>query len=345
MSKDLNSLSSYQYELPPELIAQAPCDPRDMSRLMVVDRATGSITEMVFKDLVDFLEPGDSLVFNDTKVIPARLYGRRKTGGSAEVLLVRKHQDGTWEILARPAKKLPVGSTIDFSEELTCQVLGELPNGGKRVRFFHQGEFEQVLQRHGKVPLPHYIGRDVQEGDLEQYQTVYAKNPGAVAAPTAGLHFTNDVLSRLDTKGIGKTTITLHVGVGTFRPVQTEDIRQHQMHPEHLVITPESAEVLNRRPVGKRQICVGSTSCRALETASSPEGVISPGEFETMIFIRPGYQFKYVKSLLTNFHLPGSSLLMLISAFAGYELTMEAYAKAVKERYRFFSYGDAMLIL
>lgn len=345
MTQDLYSLEAYQYHLPEELIAQTPWMPRDESRLMVVDRKSGNISEMVFRDLVDFLDGGDSLVFNDTKVIPARLLGRRKSGGTAEVLLVRMHLDKTWEVLARPAKKLPEGAVIVFNDELACQVLAELPNGGRRVQFLHQGEFEHVLQKFGKIPLPHYIKREPDTNDLERYQTVYAKNPGAVAAPTAGLHFTKHMLSLLESKQVTQTTVTLHVGLGTFRPVQVADIRQHKMHPEHLVVTPEAAGVLNQRASGKRQIAIGSTTCRALETASNNDGIIIPGEYETMIFIHPGYRFKYIQSMLTNFHLPGSSLLMLVAAFGGYDLIMEAYAKAVKERFRFFSYGDAMLIL
>ena len=343
---DLSQLSAYQYALPEELIAQVPCTPRDSSRLMVVDRSNGNISEMVFRDLLGFMHEGDSLVFNDTKVIPARLLGRRKTGGMAEILLVRGHVDGTWDVLVRPGKKLPCGSQIIFGDDFYCEIIEILPGGGRRVRFFYQGEFEYALEKYGQIPLPHYIRRDPDPGmDSERYQTVYAEKPGAVAAPTAGLHFTKEILESLQAKGINQTKVTLHVGLGTFRPVQVEDIAQHKMHPEHLNITPEAAETLNFRPPNRRQICVGSTSCRALETAATSEGVIIPGEYDTMIFIYPGYRFKYVQAMLTNFHLPGSTLLMLVSAFAGYELTMEAYAKAVKDRYRFFSYGDAMLIL
>jgi S-adenosylmethionine:tRNA ribosyltransferase-isomerase len=346
MSKDLTKLSSYQYSLPEELIAQMPCTPRDSSRLMVIDRATGRISEMIFRDLLGFLSSGDSLVFNDTKVIPARLVGKRKSGGTAEFLLVRVHADGTWDVLARPGKKLPPGTQVAFGDDFYSEILEVQPGGGRRVLFFYDGIFEHALEKYGQIPLPHYIRRDPDPTvDNERYQTVYAENPGAVAAPTAGLHFTKEMLNRLETDGIQQTKVTLHVGLGTFRPVQVEDITEHKMHSEHLVITPLAAETLNQRLPGKRQICVGTTSCRALETAATADGIIVPGEFETMIFIHPGYRFKYVQSMLTNFHLPGSTLLMLVSAFAGYELIMEAYAKAVKEKYRFFSYGDAMLIL
>jgi len=344
--QDLFKLSAYQYDLPPELIAQHPCTPRDASRLMVIDRASGQITEMKYRDLADFLEEGDSLVFNNTKVIPARLFGHRETGGAVEIFLLEKAGVDCWKVLCKPARKVKEGAKITFGDDFSCTVMQELDDGMRVVQFEYEGDFEEVLGRYGEMPLPHYIQRpEAQDYDMARYQTVYAKNSGAVAAPTAGLHFTPELLDSLHTGGIEQTHVTLHVGLGTFRPVQVDDIREHRMHSERVIIEPEAAERLNRRIEGKRQICVGTTCCRSLESAANAEGVIRAGEFATDIFIYPGYQFRYVKSLLTNFHLPGSTLLMLISAFAGYELTMEAYHKAVKDRYRFFSYGDAMLIL
>ncbi len=344
--KDPYLLSSYQFDLPQELIAQKPATPRNHSRLMVIDRSSGAIQEMHFYDLVDFLKEGDSLVFNDTKVIPARLFGKRRGGGIAEIFLTKQRSLHEWEVLARPGRKLQIGSKVFFGEDFSCTIMDILDDGRRLVKFHFEGLFETVLDRYGQIPLPHYIERNSESAeDRERYQTVYAKNLGAVAAPTAGLHFTEEMINDLVKKGVASSHVTLHVGLGTFRPVQAEDIRQHTMHSEQVIITPEAAQALNDRSLDKRQICVGTTCCRSLESIASIDGKISPGNFDTGIFIYPGYKFKYVKHLLTNFHLPGSSLLMLCSAFAGYELMMEAYAKAVKDRYRFFSYGDAMLIL
>ncbi len=345
MSKDPFRLTSYHFDLPKELIAQTPSATRDQSRLMVIERATGRITEMVFRDLIDFLNDGDMLICNDTKVIPARLIGKRDGGGESEVFLIRRLEETLWEALVRPGRKLHAGSRVTFDADFFCEVLEVLPNGNRFIRFHCQGDFDLLLKKYGQMPLPPYIQREAGTTDADRYQTVYAAHSGAVAAPTAGLHFTREMLEMLMQKGVYQTTVTLHVGLGTFRPVQTEDIRQHQMHIERLIISSEAATQINQRPFGKRRICVGTTSCRALETASTMEGVIAAGEYDTNIFIYPGYRFKHVQALLTNFHLPGSSLLMLVSAFAGYDLTMEAYAKAIKERFRFFSYGDAMLIL
>jgi len=346
MNKDPYLLSSYQFDLPQELIAQTPCNPRDSSRLMVIDRQSGNIHEMVFRDLVDFLHKGDSLVFNDTRVIPARLLGKRKGGGDSEIFLVAKRSSDTWEVLARPGKKLGIGATVSFGLDFSCEIIEILDNGNRLAKFLCEGDFDTLLEKYGQIPLPHYIRREaVDEGDKERYQTVFASNPGAVAAPTAGLHFTSEMLHQLQTKQVEQTHITLHIGLGTFRPVQVEDIRQHAMHSEHVIITPQAAEKLNSRPKNGRQICVGTTCCRSLESMVTLDGSIRSGESDTQIFIYPGCQFRYVQHLLTNFHLPGSSLIMLVSAFAGYELVMEAYDKAVKERYRFFSYGDAMLII
>lgn len=343
---DLYSLSAYKYELPEELIAQHPLEKRDSSRLMIIDRAKRQITETTFKSLGDILHPGDGLVFNNTRVIPARLIGKRKNGGQAEIFLTRRYQDGSWDALVRPGKKLPPGSIVEFNSSFSCEIIETIADGGRRVRFHCQGDMDRLLEECGRIPLPHYIRREPDKEDHGRYQTVYASNPGATAAPTAGLHFSQEMLRELEFKGVSLTQLTLHTGVGTFRPVKTEDIRGHNMHSERYVITPEAAQQLNAASASKGlQVCVGTTSCRALESSATSEGVIRAGEFDTNIFIYPGYTFKYVKCLLTNFHLPGSTLLMLVSAFAGHDLVMEAYARAVKDRFRFFSYGDAMLII
>lgn len=338
-------LSSYHFDLPQELIAQHPCTPRDHSRLMVVDRGSGILSEIPFYELADFLQKGDSLIFNNTKVIPARLLGKRLTGGQAEVFLKAQRSDGTWEVLVKPGKQLGLGSKVIFSETFSCEIVDVLPEGARCVRFFHEGDFNQVLEQHGKIPLPKYIKRepDVKE-DGERYQTVYAAHPGAVAAPTAGLHFTQPLLNRITSKGVERIEVTLHVGLGTFLPIKVEDIRDHQMHDESFFISVQAAQQLNN-PSSGRQICIGTTSCRALESAAGHSSIIQPGEYSTDIFISPGYQFRKMQALLTNFHLPCSSLLVLVSTFAGHELIREAYQKAVKEKFRFYSYGDAMLIL
>lgn len=342
---DLYSTESYQFLLPEELIAQYPVTPRDSSRLMVVDRATGNITDCVFRDIVDYLASDDRLIFNDTRVIPARLYGRKESGAAVEVLLHRNRSDGTWEALARPGRKLQVGTRILFDEDFSCTVEAVLPDGQRLIRFNDMANFAKKLHLYGEMPLPHYIKREVEAAlDDERYQTVYASNPGAVAAPTAGLHFTDELLQRCDEMGVRRCYLTLHVGLGTFKPVQVKDIRDHDMHYEQVILSDTAARELNR-PCSGKEICVGTTSCRAIESCAGEDGLVLPGQFDTNIFIYPGYRFKRVQSLLTNFHLPGSTLLMLISAFGGYELVMEAYKKAVRDRYRFFSYGDAMLLL
>jgi S-adenosylmethionine:tRNA ribosyltransferase-isomerase len=279
-------------------------------------------------------------------VIPARLLGTREQGGKAEIFLIKRLSLDSWEVLARPGKKLRIGSVIYFGEHLSCQIVETFSDGTKGVRFKWTHSFEESLNLYGQIPLPHYIQRDQEEEeDLERYQTVYATHAGAVAAPTAGLHFSHELLQDLFQKGIKQSRVTLHVGLGTFKPVQSEDIRLHPMHKESFIISSQAAEELNHCFPLNRQICIGTTSCRALESAATEQGKIIPGAYETNIFIYPGYQFKYVKSLLTNFHLPGSTLLMLVCAFGGYDLMMEAYQKAVKDRFRFYSYGDAMLIL
>jgi S-adenosylmethionine:tRNA ribosyltransferase-isomerase len=346
MAHDLFSLSAYQFELPSELIAQQPCEPRDHSRLLIVDKEKGNFSEIPFYELKHFLNSGDTLIFNDTKVIPARLIGQRENGGQAEVFLNKRLSENMWNVLAKPGKKMRPGSWVMFGNHLRCQVLETAQDGSKIVRFDSIGSFESALEQYGRIPLPHYIREGVaNQEDYERYQTVYANKPGAVAAPTAGLHFTKGLLQSLANKGISQHHLTLHVGLGTFKPVQTEDIRQHLMHEEHVVISKETAEKLNQRSALQRQICVGTTCCRALESSADEAGRIAAGESVTNIFIYPGYKFKYVRSLLTNFHLPGSSLLMLVCSLAGYELTMEAYQKAIKDRFRFYSYGDAMLII
>lgn len=349
MLKDPYSLSTYHYDLPKELIAQYPSTPRDQSRLMVVERSSGCISEMKFRDLQTFLQTGDRLIFNNTKVFPSRLLGKRLSGGKTEIFLVKKQPSQnkeTWEVLSCPAKKLSIGAQVYFSETFFCEIVEQLANGNKVVEFHYEGSFDEKLSQYGQMPLPHYIRRQVEDSrDKERYQTVYATQPGSLAAPTAGLHFTTDLLNSLSQKGVEQQQITLHVGLGTFQPVRVEDIRLHTMHAENVLISDEVAAQLNKQKLDKREICVGTTCCRALESAASNEGFIIPGEYSTNMFIYPSYQFKFVRHLLTNFHLPCSSLLMLVSAFAGYELTMEAYTIAVKNRYRFFSYGDAMLIL
>lgn len=346
MNEKLFQLEAYDYVLPQELIAQHPVFPKDHSRLLIVNRQKESFDEIKFCELADFLNSGDSFVFNDTKVIPARLLGKRESGGVAEIFLSTFLGQDVWEVLARPGKKLKEGSKVYFADDFFCEILHTKEEGTKIVRFYYEGSFESALEKYGQIPLPHYIrGGLALSEDRKDYQTVYAKSAGAVAAPTAGLHFTSELLERLATKKILNTSITLHVGLGTFKPVQTEDIRMHQMHTEPFSISKETASFLNQRDRSKRQISVGTTCCRALESAIDESGLYHQGEYKTEIFIYPGYQFKAVESLLTNFHAPKSSLLMLVSAFAGYELMMEAYQKAVKERFRFHSYGDAMLII
>lgn len=342
--RDLFALNAYHYHLPPELIAQVPITPRDSSRLMLIDRKTGEIRDLLFRDIADLLGSGDRLVLNDTRVIPARLMGTRDTGGLTEILLLKPYDNDTWEALARPGKKLRKGTRVTFSEQFYAEIVEGREDGTKIVKLYYEGDFMKVLNRHGRMPLPPYIQREQAfELDSERYQTVFAAEPGAVAAPTAGLHFTPELLKRLVDKQVEATPVTLHVGLGTFQPVQVADIRDHRMHTERFSISPESAKALNQNPE-KRSIVIGTTCCRTLESAMI-NGEIQPGTHETNIFIYPGYEFKYVRHLLTNFHLPGSTLLMLVSAFAGYELTMEAYRKAVERKYRFFSYGDAMLFL
>lgn len=311
---------------------------------MIVDRKSGQISEMPFRELVQWLRPGDQMVFNDAKVIPARLMGRRETGGETEILLVDRRDQQTWEAIGRPGKKLRVGAKVQFGPGLSCEVLEVLEGGKRLVRLLWEGDLEQQLSTLGELALPPYLGRPFdRERDSVDYQTVFAKSAGAVAAPTAALHFTEEMLAKLREGGVDWVTVTLDVSLGTFQPVQVEDIRKHVMHHERFHISVSAAEKLRQRRPDSRQICVGTTCCRVLETAAAAGFPV--GTQTTNIFLYPGCRFHYVQTLMTNFHMPGSTLMMLVSAFAGYELIKEAYAKAIERRFRFASYGDAMLIV
>ena len=339
-------LTEFDFDLPAELIAQRPVEPRDSSRLLVLDRAGGALEHRRFRDLVEYLQPGDALVVNETRVMPARLMGEREdTGGAIEVLLLKRLERDRWETLVKPGKKARPGQRIRFGGGvLIGTVIGTTEAGGRAIEFTYDGIFEAVLERLGQMPLPPYIHERLD--DPERYQTVYAREWGSAAAPTAGLHFTPELFARLENRGVGVHKILLHVGLGTFRPVQVENVLEHKMHSEFYTLTPATAEALNRtKRAGGRIIAVGTTSVRTLETLATPEGEIQAGEGWTDIFIYPGYRFKAVDAMVTNFHLPKSTLLMLISAFAGRERVLAAYAEAVAAHYRFFSFGDAMLIL
>ena len=333
------------YDLPEELIAQTPLEKRDTSRLMVLNRTTGEITHKHFYDVIDYLQPGDCLVMNDSRVLPARLLGHRPTGGAVEVLLLRDLGEKCWECLCKPGRKMQVGSEVIFGNgELTATVKAVQEDGNRIVEFRYEGIFLEVLERLGKMPLPPYIKAEL--ADQERYQTVYSREVGSAAAPTAGLHFTNELLEKIRAKGIQTAFVTLHVGLGTFRPVKAEDIQEHHMHSELCMISQETADILNRtKQLGGRIICVGTTSCRTLESLVNEDGCFEAKSRWTEIFIYPGYQFKAMDGLITNFHLPESTLVMLVSAFAGREHVLNAYQEAVKSRYRFFSFGDAMCIL
>ena len=337
-------LSDFDYELPEELIAQTPCKERDHSRLMVLNRAEQSIEHRHFYDLIDYLKPGDTLVFNDTKVMPARLIGHRaKTGGRVEVFLLRRTEGTRWEVLVKPGKKAQLGNIIEFGDELSCEVVDHTDFGGRIVEFKFDGIFEEILDRLGETPLPPYIHEKLD--DKSRYQTVYAREEGSAAAPTAGLHFTKELLAKIKEKGIDLAFVTLHVGLGTFRPVNVDNIEDHVMHKEFYHIEKQAADIINATKArGGRVIAVGTTSIRTLESAAKDDGTIAPTAGETGIFIYPGYKFKLVDAIVTNFHLPKSTLIMLISAFAGREFVLKAYKEAVKDRYRFFSFGDAMFI-
>ena len=335
----------FWYDLPEELIAQTPLEKRDTSRLLVMDRQTGDVKHQHFYDIVDYLNPGDCLVMNDSRVLPARLLGHRPTGGAVELLLLRDLGDKKWECLAKPGRKLQEGQEVIFGDgELTATVVAVRDDGNRVVEFHFEGIFLEVLERLGKMPLPPYIKAELH--DQERYQTVYSKTVGSAAAPTAGLHFTNDLLEKIRAKGIKTAFVTLHVGLGTFRPVKAEEITDHHMHSELCMISKETADILNATKMnGGRVICVGTTSCRTLESLVNEDCTFEAKSKWTEIFIYPGYTFKAMDGLITNFHLPESTLVMLVSAFAGRDHVLSAYEEAVKERYRFFSFGDAMTIL
>lgn len=337
--------SDFYYDLPTELIAQDPLEDRSASRLMVLDKETGAVSHHIFREIENYLQPGDCLVLNDTKVIPARLLGEKEgTGGHVEVLLLKRRKGDIWETLVRPGKKCRPGARLSFGEGLLrAEVLETVEEGNRLIHFEYDGIFEEILDRLGEMPLPPYITHKLQ--DKNRYQTVYAKYEGSAAAPTAGLHFTRELLERIEAKGVQVVFVTLHVGLGTFRPVKEENVMDHHMHSEYYQVSESAAEHINKtKAAGGRVICVGTTACRTLESAADDNGRVVPGSGNTEIFIYPGYQFKVLDALITNFHLPESTLVMLVSALAGREHVLNAYGEAVRERYRFFSFGDAMFI-
>ena len=335
-------VTDFDYELPQELIAQHPMEPRDHSRLLVVDKKTGEIEHKHFYDLVNYLKPGDVLVFNDTRVIPARLHGTKDTGAHVEVFLLTRRDATDWEVLVRPGKKLQVGAKINFSDELSCEVIEHTDFGGRVVRFKYDGIFEEILDRLGETPLPPYITAPLE--DKERYQTVYNRERGSAAAPTAGLHFTKELMQKIKEIGCEEVFVTLHVGLGTFRPVSEAKIEDHKMHKEFYTVSQEAADAVNKaKAEGRRIIAVGTTAVRTLEAAGA-DGQLHAGSSWTNIFIYPGYKFRLVDDLVTNFHLPQSTLLMLVSTLSTREIMLRTYKKAVEEKYRFFSFGDAMFI-
>ena len=337
--------SDFYYDLPKELIAQTPVEPRDSSRLMVLDKESGEITHRHFYDIAEYLRPGDCLILNDSRVLPARLYGIKEgTGARVEFLLLTRKEGDVWEVLTKPGKRAKPGSKFQFGEGLlTAEVLDVVEGGNRIVRFHSEGEFYSVLDQIGQMPLPPYITEKLK--DRERYQTVYSREIGSAAAPTAGLHFTPELLERVKEKGVGIGFVTLHVGLGTFRPVNEETITEHKMHSEHYYLPKETAELIEKtKKSGGRVIAVGTTSCRTLESVAAKEGCIRESSGWTDIFIYPGFQFQVLDGLITNFHLPESTLIMLVAALAGYDHIMQAYRCAVQEKYRFFSFGDAMLI-
>ena len=339
------NIKEFYYDLPEELIAQDPLADRSSSRLLTLDKNSGAFSHHVFRDIVDYLNPEDCLVINNTKVIPARLMGEKEgTGAGIEVLLLKRKEDNVWETLVKPGKKARPGARISFGGGLLVgEVIDVVEEGNRLIKFVYEGIFEEILDQLGQMPLPPYITHRLE--DKNRYQTVYAKHDGSAAAPTAGLHFTPELLEKIKAKGIRIAEVTLHVGLGTFRPVKVENILEHHMHSEFYMVDEEAAEIINEtKKNGGRVICVGTTSCRTIESASSEDGTIKAGSGWTEIFIYPGYKFKMLDALITNFHLPESTLLMLISALAGRDNVMAAYEEAVKERYRFFSFGDAMFI-
>ncbi len=337
--------SDFYYDLPNELIAQTPLENRQKSRMMVLDRNKDEVEHRVFENIVEYINPGDTLVLNDTKVIPARLFGHRpQKQEKIEILLLKQLEGDKWQTLVKPGKKCKIGETIEFDETLSLEIKDILEDGQRIVEFKYDGIFNEILDRLGTMPLPPYITEKLE--DQDRYQTVYSKNKGSAAAPTAGLHFTKEILSQLEKKGVNLVYVTLHVGLGTFRPVKVDDVTKHDMHSEYYIITKEACDVINNtKKAGKRVIAVGTTSCRVLESATADDGIIYPHSEETKIFIYPGYKFKMIDGLLTNFHLPESTLIMLVSALATKEKIMDAYKIAVENKYRFFSFGDCMLIL
>lgn len=338
-------VKDFYFDLPHELIAQHPLEKRDESRLMVLNKKTGELEHRVFKDIINYLNPGDCLVLNDTRVMPARLYGSKEgTGGKMEFLLLRRYPDDVWETLVKPGKRGKVGARFVFGNgELLGEIIEVLDNGNRKIKFYYEGIFEEVLDRLGEMPLPPYIEEKLE--DRERYQTVYSKEVGSAAAPTAGLHFTEELLERIKAKGINIAFVTLHVGLGTFRPVKAENIEEHEMHSEFYVLDEENAEIINNaKRCGGRVIAVGTTSNRTLESIATEEGIVKAQSGYTSIFIYPGYKFKIVDAIITNFHLPESTLIMLISAFSTRDIIMNAYKEAVENKYRFFSFGDAMFI-
>ncbi len=336
--------SDFYYDLPENLIAQTPIEPRNSSRLLVLSKENGEVSHDNFSNLMEYLKPGDCLVLNNTRVLPARIFGRRKdTGADVEFVLLKQKEQLIWECIAGPGKKAREGHEFIFSDKLSAVVNEVLPDGNRILKFECDGEFYSVLDEVGQMPLPPYIKEKLE--DAERYQTVYSKEIGSAAAPTAGLHFTDDMLEELKLKGVNIAYVTLHVGLGTFRPVKVDEITEHKMHSEHYVVTKQAADIINEtKEKGGRVICVGTTSCRTIESVATKYGRIKECSGDTDIFIYPGYKFKFMDALITNFHLPESTLIMLVSAFAGYENTMRAYKIAVDEKYRFFSFGDAMFI-
>ena len=340
------NVKDFYFDLPQELIAQDPLEDRSSSRLLVLDKETGEITHRVFRDVVEYLHSGDCLVINDTKVIPARLFGVKKdTGAKIELLLLKRRENDVWETLVKPGKKAKTGTEISFGEGLLWgKIIDTIDDGNRLIQFHYDGIFEEILDQLGQMPLPPYITHQLK--DKKRYQTVYAKHEGSAAGPTAGLHFTKDLLDAIEKKGVKIARVTLHVGLGTFRPVKVENVQDHHMHSEFYMIDEEEAAKINEtKASGGRVICVGTTSCRTIESAADDQGILHAGSGWTDIFIYPGYRFKILDGLITNFHLPESTLVMLVSALAGREHILNAYQEAIKERYRFFSFGDAMLIM
>ncbi len=340
------STADYAFDLPKELIAQDPYARRDEARLLCLRRESGALEHRIFRDVIDYLNPGETLVLNNTRVIPARLLGAKAdTGAAAELLLLKRRSGDVWETLVRPGKKLRPGARVVFGDgRLTAEILDVMEEGNRLARFQYEGIFEEVLDQLGEMPLPPYITHRLENPAM--YNTVYAKYDGSAAAPTAGLHFTEELLDRIRAKGVNIVYVTLHVGLGTFRPVKVDDVREHHMHTEWYKVAPEAAGLINRtRAAGRRVICVGTTSCRTVESAAGEDGMVRAGADNTSIFIYPGYRFRVMDGLITNFHLPESTLIMLVSAFAGREAVLNAYRTAVEQRYHFFSFGDAMLIL